>query len=52
MKYTAIFEPATEGGYVCWLEEIPSVQSQGESLEEARNNLIDAWKLSMEYLQK
>src|SRR5271157_3968442 len=44
MKLTAIFEPAAEGGYVCWLEEMPGVQTQGDSLAEARANLLDALK--------
>ena len=52
MEYKAIFEPAKEGGYVCWLEEIPAIQSQGETLNEARENLVDAWRLSMEYLRE
>ena len=52
MKLTAVFEPAQEGGYVCWLEELPGVQSQGESLEEARANLLDALKTSLEYLHE
>ena len=47
-----MFEPAEEGGYVCWLEEMPRVQSQGDSLEEARNNLLDALKLAVEYLRE
>lgn len=51
MKLTAIFEPAAEGGYVCWLQELPGVQSQGDTLEEARRNLDDAFKLSMDYLR-
>ncbi len=50
MKLTAVFEPAADGGYVCWLEEMPGVQSQGGSLEEARTNLLDALKLAVEYL--
>ena len=52
MEYKAIFEPAKEGGYVCWLEEIPAIQSQGETLNEARENLVDVWRLSMEYLRE
>lgn len=50
MKLTAVFEPADEGGYVCWLVEMPGVQSEGDSLEEARTNLLDALKLAVEYL--
>ena len=52
MKLTAIFEPAAEGGYVCWLEEMPGVQTQGDSLAEARANLLDALKLAVEYLRE
>ena len=52
MKLTAVFEPAQEGGYVCWLEEMPGVQSQGESLAEARANLLDALKTALEYLRE
>ena len=52
MEYNAVFEPAGEGGFVCWLEEMPAVQSQGETMEEARANLKDAWRLSMEYLRE
>ena len=51
MKLTAVYEPAEEGGYVCWIEELPGVQSQGDSLEEARTNLRDALKLAVEYLR-
>ncbi|MDZ4288044.1 MAG: type II toxin-antitoxin system HicB family antitoxin [Prosthecobacter sp.] len=49
---TAVFEPAAEGGYVCWLEEMPSVQTQGETLDEARENLREAFHLSVEYLRE
>jgi len=52
MKLTALFEPAEEGGYVCWLEEMRGVQSQGDSLDEARANLLDALKLSLECLRE
>ena len=51
MKLTAVFEPAEEGGYVCWLEEMPGVKSQGDSLDEARANLRDALRLAVEYLR-
>jgi predicted RNase H-like HicB family nuclease len=45
MKLTAVFEPAKEGGYTCFVEEIPAAISQGETLEEAKANLLDALKL-------
>ncbi len=52
MKFTAVYEPAPEGGYVAWLEEMPSVQTQGETLAEAKANLLDAFQLSLEYLRE
>lgn len=48
MKLTAVFEPATEGGYTCFVEEIPAAISQGETLEEAKANLADALKLVLQ----
>ena len=48
MKLTAVFEPAKEGGYTCFVEEIPAAISQGEALAEARANLLDALKLVLE----
>lgn len=48
MKFTAVFEPAKEGGYTCFVEEIPAAISQGETLSEARANLLDALKLVLE----
>jgi len=48
MKLTAIYEPAAEGGYTCWVEEIPAAISEGETLEEAETNLMDALKLVLE----
>jgi len=45
LTLTAIFEeiPASEGGgYVAYVEELPGANTQGESLQEARENLRDA----------
>ncbi len=41
-------KPAAEGGYTCWVEEIPAAISEGETLEEAETNLMDALKLVLE----
>lgn len=48
MKLTAIYEPAAEGGYTCWVEEIPAAISEGETLDEAEASLTDALKLVLE----
>jgi predicted RNase H-like HicB family nuclease len=48
LNLTAVFEPAEEGGFIAFIEEIPGVNTQGETLEEAKENLIDALHLLME----
>jgi len=48
MKVTTVFEPAREGGYTCFVEEIPGAISQGETPEETKANLLDALKLVLE----
>lgn len=48
MKLTAVYEPAPEGGFTCWVEEVPAAISEGETLEEAEANLADAVKLVLE----
>ena len=51
MELTAVFEevPADEGGgYVAYVEEMPGAISQGDTLEEARENLRDAIALLLE----
>jgi predicted RNase H-like HicB family nuclease len=48
MNLTAVFEPAKEGGYTCFVEEIPAAISQGDTLEEAKTNLLDALRLVLE----
>jgi predicted RNase H-like HicB family nuclease len=48
MRLTAVFEPAAEGGYTCFVEEIPAAISEGETIEEAEANLIDALRLVLQ----
>jgi predicted RNase H-like HicB family nuclease len=48
MTLTAVFEPAKESGYTCFIEEIPAAISQGETLAEAKANLLDALKLVLQ----
>lgn len=48
VSFTAIFEPAAEGGYVAFAEEIPGANTQGETLEEARANLLEAVAMILE----
>jgi predicted RNase H-like HicB family nuclease len=46
--FTAVYEPAEEGGYIAFVEEVPGANSQGETLEEARENLKEALSLMLE----
>jgi len=48
-KLTAVFEPATEGGFTCHFEELPEIFSEGETMDEARANLWDALEQVMAY---
>ncbi len=48
MNLTAVFIPADEGGYTALVEEIPGAISEGETIEEARENLFDALRLLLE----
>jgi len=48
VKLTAVFEPAKEGRYTCFVEEIPAAISQGETLEEAKANLREVLQLVLE----
>jgi predicted RNase H-like HicB family nuclease len=45
MTLTAVFEEVPEsdgGGYVAYAEELPGAISEGDTLQEARENLRDA----------
>ena len=48
MKLIAVFEPAKEGGYTCFVEEVPSAISEGETIEEAKANLLEALQLVLQ----
>ncbi len=47
MEFTAVFERVPEG-YIAFVEEIPGANAQGETLEEARENLLEAIQLVLE----
>ena len=42
LRFTAIYEKAEEGGYIGYVAELPGANTQGETLEETRENLKDA----------
>ena len=47
-QFTAVYQPAAEGGYVAFVEELPGANTQGETLAEARANLREAVELVLE----
>jgi len=44
-RYTAIFEPQHEGGYTVTVPALPGCISEGETFEEARDNIREAMEL-------
>lgn len=47
MEFTAVFERVPEG-YIAFVEELPGANTQGDTLEEARENLLEAIQLVLE----
>ena len=47
-EFTAIIEPAAEGGYWAYCPEVPGANGQGETLDEVRRDLAEAIKLMLE----
>lgn len=49
--YTAVFEPAEEGGYTVTVPSLPGCISEGDTFEEARDNIREAMELYLEEMQ-
>jgi len=45
---TAIYQEAEEGAYIGYVAELPGANTQGETLEEVRENLSEAIQLILE----
>ena len=51
LTFTAVFEEVSEaegGGFLAYAEELPGAITEGETLEEARDNLRDAIEILLE----
>ncbi len=48
LKFTAVFVEDPKGGYSAYVEEIPGANTQGQTLEEAKENLKEAVELVIE----
>ena len=51
-RYTVLFEPAEEGGYVVTCPALPGLVTEGDTLNEAREMARDAIRGYLESLQK
>lgn len=47
LELTAVFEKVPEG-YVAFVEELPGANTQGSTLDEARENLLEAVAMVLE----
>ena len=48
IEMTAVFEPSDEGGFIAYVQEIPGINTQGETIDEAKENLADAVNLVLQ----
>ncbi|MCK9639753.1 MAG: type II toxin-antitoxin system HicB family antitoxin [Prolixibacteraceae bacterium] len=48
IEMTAVFEPCEEGGFIAYVQEISGINTQGETLEEAKTSLAEAVNLMSE----
>lgn len=48
LKLTTVFIPEKEGGFTVIAEELPGAISYGKTLEEARENILEAIELVLE----
>lgn len=51
MRYTAIFEVQPNGGYHVMCPALPGCHSEGDTLEEATANILEAITVYLESLQ-
>ena len=52
MKIKVILEPQPEGGFVAYVPALPGCMSQGETKEEALQNIKEAIELYLEVLEE
>ena len=52
MKFTVIIEPQEEGGFTITVPALPGCISEGETKEEALNNIKEAIELYIELLKE
>jgi predicted RNase H-like HicB family nuclease len=48
MKFKVVLEPSDEGGYTVYVPSLPGCISEGDTLEEAMENIREAIELYLE----
>jgi predicted RNase H-like HicB family nuclease len=48
MRLKVVFEPSDEGGYTVYVPSLPGCISEGDTLDEARENILEAIHLYLE----
>ena len=48
MKFKVVLEPSDEGGYTVYVPSLPGCLSEGETVEEALENIQEALELYLE----
>lgn len=48
LNLTAIYEEAEEGGYIGYIAELPGANTQGETIDEVRENLLEAARMILD----
>lgn len=48
LQLTAVYVECEEGGYAAYIEEMEGINGQGETLDEARESLLEALDLIVE----
>lgn len=51
VSFSVIYEQALEGGYVAYVPTLPGCHTQGETIEEAEENIREAVELYLESLE-
>ncbi len=52
MLVKVVFEPSEEGGYTVYVPALPGCLSEGDTLEEARQNIREAIELYLEPIEE
>jgi len=52
LEFNVVFEEAEEGGYTAYVPSLPGCVSEGDTLDEAKKNIIEAIEAYLESLAK